>query len=266
MMINLIIYCIFVLSIADSINELYNASPEGAAISGGWGIFIMPNIRIEYKEGQNLGECIYLKETDPYPHPSGQAVRKALFKCKCGNEFDAPIAKVKGGHRISCGCIVKPRVPIHGLSKHRINNVWQAIKWRCYKPDSEGYKGYGGRGIALFDGWINDLKAFYDYISNLPDYDKPGMTLDRIDNDGNYEPGNLRWVNMHIQATNTRIRVNNKSGYTGVSFRSDTKKWIASITLNYKYINLGCFSSPEEANSVRVEYLKKNNLNEYLNT
>ena len=92
----------------------------------------------------------------------------------------------------------------HGLTKSKEYEIWYRIKSRCYNKKNPGYKWYGARGIHLCDEWLNDFIAFYNYIILLPNYKEPGMTLDRTDNDGIYEPNNLRWVDMKTQNENKR--------------------------------------------------------------
>jgi len=89
----------------------------------------------------------------------------------------------------------------HGLSEHPLYRIWGAIKDRCFNKNVKDYKDYGGRGISVCDGWVNNFQSFYDWaISN--GY-RRGLEIDRENNDGNYEPSNCRFV---IHATNMRNR------------------------------------------------------------
>ncbi len=76
------------------------------------------------------------------------------------------------------------------------------MKKRCTNPHDKYYHRYGGRGIKIFDAWLHDFGAFRAYIQTLPHYGEPGYTLDRINNSGNYEPGNLKWSTPKEQANN----------------------------------------------------------------
>ena len=86
------------------------------------------------------------------------------------------------------------------LHRRRIRNLIR----RCYDPSDKAYKHYGGRGISVHEPWLRDKDAFLRYLVSLPDHDKPKMTLDRINNDGNYEPGNLRFATRKTQRLNQR--------------------------------------------------------------
>ena len=81
------------------------------------------------------------------------------------------------------------------------------MKDRCFNPNNKCYNLYGERGITVYFEWIDDFQAFYDYVSKLPNYGKEGYTLDRIDNNGNYEPNNLRWADPNAQSRNKRNNI-----------------------------------------------------------
>lgn len=146
---------------------------------------------------------------------------------------------------------------IHGLTRTKEYFIWSSIKQRCYNINNKAYKNYGGRGIKMYMGWIDDPEYFIEYIKSLPDYGKEGYTLDRINNDGWYEKGNLRWDDRTTQAINRR-KLPCKIDYTGVCFKDNIYE--ARITVNYKNIYLGRFYSIEEAVEARNKYIVENNL------
>lgn len=132
----------------------------------------------------------------------------------------------------------------HGLSSHPLMGVWNMMIQRCHNPSNNSYRYYGSRGIKVCDEWRNSFKRFYDDMS--ANY-RPGLSIDRIDNNGNYELKNCRWVTRAVQNINTRGKLNSKSKYKGVSYRKDNDKWVATIMKNYEKYNLGTFDSEEEA-------------------
>lgn len=91
----------------------------------------------------------------------------------------------------------------HGETNTLLHRAWIAMRARCNNPNNMSYKNYGGRGITVYEGWQNDFKAFHEYVGDRP---SKKHTLDRIDVNGNYEPGNVRWVTWDIQASNKRKR------------------------------------------------------------
>ena len=131
--------------------------------------------------------------------------------CECGKEKVVLGADLKSGKTKSCGCYniekIIQRSKTHGLSHGKIYNVWRGIKQRCFYPNHKDYKNYGGRGVTMYPAWINDFQSFYDYVSKLPRFGEKGYSLDRINNDGNYEPDNLRWATSKEQSRNTSRNV-----------------------------------------------------------
>ena len=115
------------------------------------------------------------------------------------------------GNTKSCGCLGvlsrKARFTKHGKSNHPIYKIWCGVKTRCYNKNRDDYKHYGGRGISLSQEFADDFQCFYDYVSELEFYKERevrSLTIDRIDNNKNYERGNLRWGTREEQARNRR--------------------------------------------------------------
>ena len=124
-----------------------------------------------------------------------------LCKCDCGNykvayKFNLGIS-VK-----SCGCLDLEKKTKHGLYGTRIYREWQGIKRRCYYKKDNAYSYYGGRGITVCDEWKNDFMAFYNWA--MANGYSEVLTIDRINNDGNYEPNNCRWITQKEQQSNKR--------------------------------------------------------------
>lgn len=109
---------------------------------------------------------------------------------------------------------------------------WQNMKSRCYNKNTINYKNYGGRGIQVCERWMNSFDNFISDMGECPE----GLTLDRIDNDGNYEPDNCRWTDRTTQNINNRKESRNKSGYIGVSWDKSRDRWYACIRRNGKKV------------------------------
>lgn len=132
----------------------------------------------------------------------------AIWKCRCDCGNIAYITQHCLLYRPtkSCGCLRKEllskRSNLHHLSNTRIYKIWIDIKKRCYNSKHICYQNYGGRGITMCDDWKNDFKSFYNWSMN--NGYQQNLSIDRINNDGNYEPSNCRWTNRKTQNNNTR--------------------------------------------------------------
>lgn len=135
----------------------------------------------------------------------------------------------------------------HGLINTPEYPIWQAMKNRCRNPKQDSYKSHGARGIKVCERW-EKFSAFYEDMGPRPNAD---YSIDRINNDGNYEPGNCRWATIFQQSVNKGLMKTNTSGYIGVSFHKKVKKWRAYVTRDYKVNFFGLYTTPEEAAYVR---------------
>jgi len=134
---------------------------------------------------------------------------------------------------------------IHGYRYHPLYRVWTEMKQRCSNKKYNSYKDYGGRGITVCDEWF-DPKIFIEWC--LSNGWKKGLFIDRRDNDGNYEPGNCRFITPKESAKNRKlIQRNNTSGYRGVSYDKSRNKYKVRIKIGNKDKHLGYFNDPKEA-------------------
>lgn len=124
--------------------------------------------------------------------------------CDCGNVTVVRKDRLKNGYTKSCGCLTIDTNSTHHMTRTKPYILWSDIKKRCFNPNHKFYKYYGGRGITMYPEWIDDFQTFYDYVSKLPHFGEKGYSLDRIDNNGNYEPNNIRWADKKTQSRNRR--------------------------------------------------------------
>lgn len=136
-------------------------------------------------------------------------------KCDCGTIKYVLAQSLRNGASKGChACLwnrqLHPRAHTDG-SRRWVDNKetkvyrrWRAMKERCNNPNNKAYKNYGARGIYVCNEWNHDFQAYFDYVSKLDHFGEDGYTLDRIDNDKGYEPGNVRWATKSEQERNKR--------------------------------------------------------------
>lgn len=213
----------------------------------------------------------FIEEITPRITFKGAKVRYSLCKCVLCNEVSEVSLYYLTSKRIvqSCGCqkgyLISLRRSTHGLRNTRIYKIWSDMKYRCY-GNKNNHVLYNN--ISICDEWLKDFKPFYNWAMSNGYNDN--LSIDRINNDGNYEPNNCRWATRVVQARNTRrIRATNTSGLRGVSFEEKSKKWVAQVETRKDNIRtnkkIGRFKCKYEAGYYRDKYVKDNNLEITLN-
>lgn len=196
--------------------------------------------------GQRFGKLVVTEIGEKHPiGKNGTMKQYWICQCDCGKTKEICGDNLRSGVSKSCGCETRKatieRSTKHGFAKRgknrsRIYSIWASMIRRCTNPKEMSYKDYGGRGIAVCDEWT-DFQTFKDWAFANGYDDK--LTIDRINVNGNYEPSNCRWVDMNVQANNTRANVMITLGRITHSM-SD---WCKILNLNYYVVrarrNLG---------------------------
>lgn len=145
----------------------------------------------------------------------------------------------------------RERHEMYGTPEYR---AWFSMLGRC-RPEAKAHEYYYDRGIIVCEDWNKSFLAFYKYVGNRP---SATHSIDRIDNNKGYEPGNVRWASKSTQSRNQRLGIRNTSGYRGVHWYKSSNKWTAAIRAMERKIHLGYFSNKEEAalayNQAAIKY------------
>ena len=181
--------------------------------------------RRENLSGRRFGRLLVLEFVQRNSHR--QAVW--LCRCDCGNTKEIPAQPLKRGESTSCGCLHRENHTTHGKSKTRLYRVWREMHGRCYNPKNNRYALYGARGIKVCDEW-HDLATFCADVGEPP---TPQHQIERDDNDGDYEPSNVRWATPKEQARNRRTTLR-------ITYRGEEKslaEWVELLGLNYHQVH-----------------------------
>jgi hypothetical protein len=156
----------------------------------------------------NLSKSTFglLTAVEPVGRQNGKVVWKCY--CACGGQTEATASNLRSGNSTNCGCVrrlgLKQRNTTHGLGKPPEYNSWANMIQRCHNSDHPKFLYYGGRGISVCSAWRESFPAFLAHIGPRP---SPRHSIDRFpDNNGNYEPGNVRWATQKEQIANSRSR------------------------------------------------------------
>lgn len=177
-----------------------------------------PRVTFKPVAGDIFGELTIVRE-EYLPNTPGRAkhgfkngLRGYRCRCSCGNEIVTASGSLNSGRTFSCGHVRTEKASArtkgmsennvsHGLSQHPMYKTWNGMMTRCYNDSHRYYHRYGGRGISVCDEW-QDVVVFISDIHSILGDRPAGYTLDRVDNDGNYSPGNVRWASPLEQSNN----------------------------------------------------------------
>lgn len=156
----------------------------------------------KYYPGAKFINLTLVKEAPPIKSGSSFRPRWECL-CDCGKTTQVRTNMI--GRTMSCGCVKleinRLQLKTHGLRNSKEYNSWHGIKGRCLNKNHPSWKNYGGRGVTMCQEWVGSFEAFYKCVGPKP---SPKHSIDRIDNDGNYDPGNVRWATKGEQLNNTR--------------------------------------------------------------
>lgn len=197
--------------------------------------------KLNVEIGQRFGSLVVLKELKT-------SNRNIKCKCDCGKIIKPRISKLHKGQK-SCGCMTVHKGPrTHGMAGTPLFKVWCDIRQRCNNPNIKAYKHYGARGITVCKRW----DKFENFLADMgPSYRK-GLSIDRIDNDGNYGPKNCRWATASQQGRNRRAAGEIKE--VGITLTA-SGKYLARVWILDTHVNVGRFDTIPEAVKARKAFI-----------
>lgn len=198
--------------------------------------------------GRQFGRLTAIQRAEDYVSPSGMRSQKWQCRCQCGNTVKVLRQNLLSGHSESCGCLRRElrlqNGKWKGMSSEHLHYVWRAMVRRCTNSKDKSYQDYGGRGIKVCGEWRDDYLAFRQWA--MDNGYAQGLSIDRIDCDGNYEPANCRWTTNEIQSRNRRNICN-------IEFRGESHPlsvWAKILAIPYKTLRARLYTygvSVEEA-------------------
>lgn len=212
--------------------------------------------------GRVINDLTVLAETERRITSSGVSKRRYTCKCVCGNLIDVDGDKLSTSRQRSCGCylIRNPSQATHRLSGTKSYTMWTNMMNRCYDPNhhSESYK---KKGVEVCEAW-KDVENFHAWV--VENGWEEGLNLDRIDNEGNYEPGNCRFVTTIVNAHNKGLNKTNKTGFEGVWYdkqRNKFQSYISGLEISAEgRVSLGRFNTAVQAAQARDMFILIHNL------
>ncbi len=186
---------------------------------------LVPYTTETVKSGDRFGRLTVLATGRPWDSYRYQAV----CQCDCGSPAKTiRIDSLRKGSTTSCGCFFVEQHRTHGLTKHPLYDTWRHMLDRCNKSTDAAYPDYGGRGISVCQRWLDVT----DFVHDLEPLYQAGLEMDRIDNDGNYEPSNVRFVPRKVNAGNRRTA-------HLLTYKGETKslqQWAEQFDMRYQLL------------------------------
>ena len=158
--------------------------------------------------GQRFGRLSVIGRVPSPPAGNHRGHAYWLCRCECGRDVSVRADRLRSGETSSCGCLRIGQKTINGGRNSPEYEPWRSAKRRCFNPKNEHFDRYGGRGITMCPEWRDSFEAFLRDVGPRP---SPRHSIDRINNDGNYEPGNVRWATKREQMLNTSRSRSNRA-------------------------------------------------------
>lgn len=199
--------------------------------------------------------------------PNGTTIRFVLLQClHCNSSFERPLSVAKRTQQKCCShTCYKKLIEVFdgGNEKHPLYSRWLSMRQRVNNPTSTNFNNYGKRGIQIKDG-LDDFTNYVNYVVSLNGYDESKLSnsfqLDRIDNEGHYEKGNLRWTDRSTQIANQRPNSRGTNKYTGVNWSKIHNRWVARVDFKGNTYCSSVHLTQEDALKARNLCIKENNL------